>query len=166
MSEKRVLVIGYGNPGRLDDGIGPILAEKLETMKLPNVTVDSDYQLNVEDASDIAKHDIVVFADAALAGSEPFFFTQLTPQPALGFSSHSVEPEVLLHMAREMFGSNTLGFALGIRGYEFNEFGESLSDKAKANLEAAIEFLVKTIKSGQFEEEGTPPPPVKSEDCA
>ena len=161
MADKRVLVIGFGNPGRLDDGIGPILVEKLEAMKLNNVTVDSDYQLNVEDAADIAKHDIVVFADAALAGSEPFFFAQLTPQPALGFSSHSVEPEVVLHMAREMFGANTLGFALGVRGYEFNEFGEGLSDKAQKNVEAAIEFLVKTIKSGEFKEEGTPPPPVK-----
>jgi DNA-binding response OmpR family regulator len=45
----RVLVIGYGNPGRLDDGLGPALAETLQRLDLPGVTVDADYQLTAED---------------------------------------------------------------------------------------------------------------------
>jgi len=155
---RKVLVIGFGNPGRLDDGLGPAAAEALEAMRLPGVTVDADYQLNVEDAAAIAAHDAVVFVDAALAGSEPFFFAPIMPQPALGFSSHSVEPEVVVHMAHTMFGATTEAWALGIRGYEFDEFGEGLGEKARANLDAALAFLVEALRSGVFAACGEAPP--------
>ena len=48
---RKVLLIGYGNPGRLDDGLGPALAAAVEKLAIPGVTVDADYQLNVEDAA-------------------------------------------------------------------------------------------------------------------
>ena len=49
MSEptRRILVIGYGNPGRRDDGLGPALAARLEALALPGVTVESDFQLAI-----------------------------------------------------------------------------------------------------------------------
>jgi hypothetical protein len=46
-------------------------------------------------------------------------------------------------------------FVLGIRGYEFNEFGEGLSEKAQANLAAAIEYMQQSIAAGRLEEVGT-----------
>ena len=51
-----ILLIGFGNPGRLDDGLGPALADAIEKLALPGVTVESNYQLTVEDAAEIAKH--------------------------------------------------------------------------------------------------------------
>ena len=160
---EKVLVIGFGNPGRLDDGLGPCFAEELldhlDANNITGVTVDSNYQLNVEDALDISEHDVVIFVDAALAGSEPFFFARIRPQAAFGFSSHTIEPEAVLALAHSSFNSKTLGFALGIRGYDFNEFDESLSEKARANLNSAMEFIIKALKTRTFEEEGTPPPP-------
>lgn len=138
---RRILLIGYGNPGRLDDGLGPALAAAAETWQLDGLTVDSDYQLSVEDASDVAQHDIVIFADASVSGREPYFVERVQPKEALSFSSHSVEPSALLHMAHALFRSSTRGYILGIRGYEFNEFGEGLSSRAADNLERAIAFL-------------------------
>ena len=138
---RRILLIGYGNPGRLDDGLGPALAAIAETWKVDGLTVDADYQLTVEDASDVAKHDIVVFADASVNGREPYGIEAVQPKEALSFSSHSVEPSVLLHMAHTLFGSATRAYILGIRGYEFNEFGEGLSARAADNLEKAAAFL-------------------------
>ena len=46
-AETRVLLLCYGNPGRLDDGLGPAFGEVLERESLPGVTVDLDYQLTV-----------------------------------------------------------------------------------------------------------------------
>jgi hydrogenase maturation protease len=155
---QRVLVLGYGNPGRLDDGLGPALAAALENDNLPGVTVDSDYQLTVEDADIAARHEIVIFADAAVAGSEPFYFRRIQPLDELGFSSHSVEPAGVLALAGKLFNATPQGFALGIRGYRFNEFGEALSPQAQANLSAALEFLRRALRTGTFEEVGDPPP--------
>jgi len=145
-------VIGYGNPGRLDDGLGPALAERLARRRIPGVTVDADYQLTVEDAAAVAAHGAVVFADASVDGAEPFFFRAVEPAGAgPSFSSHSVEPAEVLGMARALFGARTRGYALGIRGYAFDEFGERLSERAEANLAAALRFLAPRLRTGRLE---------------
>jgi len=145
-----ILVIGYGNPGRLDDGLGPALAEELEKLAIPGVTVESNYQLTVEDAAAVAAHDVVVFADAAVRGAEPFSFQPVEPVPAGSFSSHSVEPGAVLALARDLFNAHAVGYALGICGYEFNEFGERLSDRAAGNLAAALRFLASLLRDEAF----------------
>ena len=143
----KILLIGYGNPGRLDDGLGPACARRLSALDLPGVTIDANYQLNVEDATAVAEHDIVIFADAAVGGKEPFGLYELRPAREWSFTTHSVEPATVLAMAHEMFSSSTRGYALGIRGYEFNEFGERISPPAQANLEAAVAFLAQAIRA-------------------
>jgi hydrogenase maturation protease len=145
-----VLVIGYGNPGRLDDGLGPALADALERLKLPGVTVDSDYQLAVEDARAVADHDVVVFADASLSGPAPFTFCRIAPKPGAHFSSHIVEPEGVLALARELFGAQPEAYVLGIRGYVFDDFGERLSEQARANLAAALAFIERVLRERSF----------------
>jgi len=120
-------------------------------LNLPGLTVDADYQLTVEDASAIAKHEVVVFADASVSGDEPFYFKRLAPESPMSFSSHSVEPGAVVALAQELFGSLVKAYVLGIRGYEFNEFGEKLSEKAKDNLKKAVDFLVDVIKDNKFD---------------
>ena len=148
----KILLIGYGNPGRLDDGLGPALARMLEQQDLAGVTVESDYQLTVEDAAAIAEHDVVVFADAAVNGPEPFYFERLAPQRAVSFTSHSVAPAAALALAEELFGKRVPGFVLGIRGYEFNEFGQRLSEQAHTNLVAAVDFIGTVLTTGAFDD--------------
>jgi hydrogenase maturation protease len=152
-ADRTVLIVGYGNPGRLDDGLGPALAEAVEGIGLPGVSVDADYQLNVEHAALVAEHDVVLLADADVAGPEPFWIKRLEPGPMhVGFSSHSVEPQSLLGLAHELFGAQPEAYVMGIRGYEFNQFGESLSPKATENLAAAMTYIEAAVRSGKFQE--------------
>lgn len=151
-SPEGILVIGYGNPGRLDDGLGPAAADALGRLGLPGVTVDCDYQLTVEDAEAAARHRVVVFVDAAVAGAEPFFFRRVEPCTSFSFSTHSCEPEAVVGMAHDLFHAPVDAWALGIRGYEFDEFGERLSERARANLDEAVAFLVGAIRDGVFRE--------------
>jgi hydrogenase maturation protease len=148
----RILLLGYGNPGRCDDGLGPALAEAIGKLDIPGVDVDSDYQLVVEDAHAIAERDVVIFADADVAGPEPFHLRriQAAEKRTAGFSSHSVEPAEVLALAKEMFGAKTTAYVLGIRGYEFNDFGERLSKNAKENLSAAVAFIERALRNGDF----------------
>ncbi|MBN2803757.1 MAG: hydrogenase maturation protease [Deltaproteobacteria bacterium] len=146
-----VLLIGYGNPGRLDDGLGPAVAEAIEKKALKGVTVDSDYQLTVEDADAISKHDYVIFVDADTSGAEPFWIEEVDPKAQVSFSSHSISPNALMDMSNNLLGGRTKGYLMGIRGYEFNEFCEKLSDKAKSNMNEAMAFLEVALKERQFE---------------
>jgi hydrogenase maturation protease len=99
----RVLVLGYGNPGRQDDGLGPAAAARIEALGWPGVTAYDDYQLNIEDAVDVAAHEVVWFVDAARAGP-PFAMSELNPVPTLDFTSHLVRPEAILAMAAQYYG--------------------------------------------------------------
>lgn len=165
----KTLVLGFGNPGRLDDGLGPTFAARLEALGLPGVTVASDYQLSVEDASLVAEHDAVVFVDAHVSCPAPFVLERLEPRPGASFSSHSVRPDAVLGLAHTLFGAHAAGYVLGIRGYEFNEFGERLSAPAQANLDEAFGFLVDALRQGGLEAEAdraTPmcdPAPISTE---
>ena len=150
---KDVLLIGFGNPGRLDDGLGPALARAVEELDLPGLTVEADYQLTVEDAAQAAEHGAVVFADADVSGPEPFWVRRIYPGSShLSFSSHSVEPRAVLSLAKELFNAEPEGYVLGIRGYAFNEFGETLSEKARANLAAAVTYVASAVRGGHFRE--------------
>lgn len=145
---------GYGNPGRLDDGLGPALARELSARALGDeVTVETGYQLQVEDAALVAEHSVVVFADADKACAEPFELRRLEPLRALAFSTHSVAPAALLALAREHFDGKTVGFVLGIRGYEFDAFGEALSPAARRNLTAAAAYMCRALRDGSLARE-------------
>jgi len=146
MRRPKILVIGYGNPGRLDDGLGPALAAELERLSPDGVTVEAGYQLSVEDAAAVAEHDVVVFADAAVEGAEPFAFERVTPSRGADFTSHSLEPRALAALAEDLFGSRAECWVLAVRGYEFDRFGEGLSGRARENLAQAVGFLTDFLR--------------------
>ena len=148
----RILVIGYGNPGRRDDGLGPALAARLEALALPGVTVESDFQLAIEHAQLAAQHEVVVFADAAadLDGDAPFYLRPVQPAPDGPCFSHSISPPAVLHLAAQCFGARPHGWLLGIRPVDLSSFAEGLTPEAEANLAAALEGLRAAIVSRQL----------------
>ena len=155
--EGSILLIGFGNPGRLDDGLGPAFAEAATRLAdngllgdrlLGNrLTVESCYQLAVEHAAQVANFDVVIFADADVRCPEPYRFERLQPCTEAAFTTHHVEPATLLGLARDLFGATPDGYLLGIRGYEFNDFGERLSPRAQNNLAAAEQLLISQLQN-------------------
>lgn len=150
--DRRVLILACGNPARGDDGIGPLLAAELEAWALPGVTVTCDYQLNVEDAVAVAEHDVVLFLDAACSGRSPFELRPIAPTREVTFSSHSVTPDNLLALTRQVSGQAPAAFTLGVRGHRFDMFCEALSPLAAANLDAARTFLRAALRHRRFED--------------
>jgi len=137
------LVIGYGNPGRGDDGIGPRLVELLEERAWPasgSVDAVAAFQLAPEHAADVAAHAWVVFADAAADGPEPFGVRCVRPSAGAAFTTHVVEPAAVLALAEAGFASRARAWLLSVRGHRFGA-AEGLSRRAAANLEAAAEWL-------------------------
>jgi hydrogenase maturation protease len=151
--EALILVIGFGNPGRHDDGLGPVFAERVEKLGLEHVTVEAGCQLTVEDAATISKHDVVVFADATTDGPGPFTFCRVQPDPTLRLGSHVIEPAAVLAMARRISGKETDGYLLGIRGYVLDELGEGLSLLAQSNLEMALQYLLPVLRRSPLRKE-------------
>ena len=141
----RVLVLGYGNPGRQDDGVGPAIVEELARLALPGVTAESDYQLSIEAAADLAEADKAVFVDAALAGPEPFQVRRLAPSATISFSTHAFGPESVLAVCEDAYHRAPEALLVGVRGYEF-DIAEGLTSRARANSRAALEFITRLIQ--------------------
>ncbi len=146
LAQGRLLVLGYGNAGRLDDGLGPAFCRALRDHLPPDLQeeleVRAAMQLNVEDASEVAGHDVVLFVDATLPGEEPFVFRAVAPGfRHAEFTTHSASPAGILGLAHSIFGASTRGYTLGIRGRDFGGFGEALSPTARENLGLALDFF-------------------------
>jgi hydrogenase maturation protease len=144
--EPRILVLGYGNPGRQDDGLGPAVAAGIDRLGWPNITAYDNYQLNIEDALEVAEHDVVWFVDAARAGPSPFDVRDLSAGSSIEFTSHIVRPEAILAIARQYYGKTPQAFLLAIRGYQF-EFVEELTARAADNLRVALTMLTDKIRA-------------------
>lgn len=153
MPTTRTLILAWGNPARGDDGLGPAIAGLVDALAIPEVTVHSDYQLQIEDAETIARHDRVIFVDADRTGTEPFSCRRLTPSThGLSFTSHSVSPGALLELTRRLFERAPEAWLIGIRSYDFDQFEEKLSAGARTNLEAAADFMRRALTDGELAE--------------
>lgn len=146
MSDKtpRILIYGYGNPGRQDDALGVMLSEEISLWvrkeKLSGIDTDQNYQLNIEDADKITEYDIVVFVDASVNDIVAFQMDEVIPDTKTDFSMHSVTPSFVVGLCHEVFTSKPLVYQLQIKGYKW-EFMEELTVNAKNNLSDAEVFL-------------------------
>jgi hydrogenase maturation protease len=144
----KILVYGYGNPGRQDDGLGIRLAEEIEKWcsdnHLTQVSIDSNYQLNLEDAANIALYDMVIFADASKENIPDYRLDILLPSEKSEFSLHAVSPGFVLYLCGQLFNRKPLAYLLHIRGFEW-ELTEGLTDKANENLQKAFHHIKKLI---------------------
>lgn len=143
----KALVIGFGNPGRRDDGLGVALAEAVERWRTPGLEVFSDYQLNIEYAADAAKADLVIFIDASVEAEAPFGFYRIGPAARSHFTTHAMEPQSVLAVCREVYQRVPESYLLAVRGECF-EIGEGFSPAASGHFKAAGAFLENLLKQG------------------
>ncbi len=129
---RSVLVIGYGNSLRGDDGVGVAAAEQLnETLQNGPVNVRTCQQLTPELASEISKADRVIIIDAA-KGDEPGQITinKIEPDDDASTFTHELRPSTLLACAQELYGKLPVTFLVSITGYSF-DFSDELSPTLK-----------------------------------
>lgn len=138
----KILLIGIGNYGRGDDGLGWNFTDLVKEMGNEWLDVEYRYQLQIEDSSLIGNYGTVIFADASQSPLEKGF-TLKTCQPATHyfFSSHLQSPETILYLASELFGEGPKAFVVAIEG-NYWELKTGLTAQAEKNLQAAFAFFV------------------------
>ena len=152
--EKRILVYAFGNPGRQDDSLGNRLVEELEPwleeQGLDQVELESNYQLNIEDADNIRDRDIVVFVDASTEDIDDFQLDLVEPSEGRSeFTMHAASPAYILALCIKLYEKHPETYLLQIRGYEW-EFLEKLSPRASLNLASALAFIKERILRQDF----------------
>ncbi|MES9846174.1 MAG: hydrogenase maturation protease [Candidatus Sedimenticola sp. 6PFRAG5] len=151
MSGSPVVVIGYGNPSRGDDALGPEFIERIETCRdkgelPPTFDTLTDFQLQIEHALDLQERQLVLFVDAGISATPPFEFTELRPMRDQSHSTHAISPAAVLEVFSRINGeSPPPAFLLTIPGYGF-ELGSPLSPESQNHLLAAIDLLKQLLR--------------------
>jgi hydrogenase maturation protease len=144
-----LLVIGYGNTLRRDDGVGPRVAEAVAARNLPGVSTLACHQLTPELADPISRAQTVVFVDAAAHATPPPKLARLTPADAVQLMAHASSPEYLLALARVLFGHAPTAWMLALPAEDF-AFGEELSAQAQSGMAQALAEIVRLAEDGRM----------------
>ena len=141
-STSGLLVIGYGNTLRRDDGVGPRVVEALEALKLPGVRTLACPLLTPELAEEVARAGVVIFVDAAVDAPREVQMRKLAPAASSQIMAHAASPATLLALARDVFGHAPEAWWLTIPVEELG-IGEKLSASAQDGVETALREIRK-----------------------
>ena len=141
----RVLVVGYGNPMRSDDGVGwRVALELLRTNSSPHVEILACHQLTPELVEPVSLAETVLFIDCARSGDAGAVRCEpVQPQPSAASFTHDLTPSALLALGSELYGACPKAFLLSIPGENY-EPGESLSDAVRSQI-PALEVMARRI---------------------
>lgn len=141
-----ILLIGYGNALRRDDGAGPALAAMIASRsRRDDLKVITVQQLVPELAPELATAEVaaVLFLDASVSGcsEEPAVSIQplggVATSPVVG---HHFSPADLICYAELLRGAALPAWQVTIPGIDFG-YGEGLSVTTEKNLAAAFKEL-------------------------
>ncbi len=142
-----ILVIGYGNTLRGDDGVGYRAAEVVESWHLENVRSLPCHQLTPELIDDIFHSQIVIFVDALAslsAGDTDVKVEQIRPDMEVSLVGHFADPRSLLALCQELYQATPIAYQVLIPAIDF-AFSEDLSPVTQNYLIIALEKIQKII---------------------
>lgn len=141
-----VLVIGYGNLLRGDDGIGQTVAMRVEEWELPAVRSRSVHQLMPELAQELSEVQLAIFVDAALWGDEVSVST-LEPAPEQGLPwGHSLSPSRLLALCQWLYQAVPQTWMISVPGVDFSD-SDRLSPLAQERVAIALNHITHLIQN-------------------
>ncbi len=151
----QILIIGYGNPLRGDDGFGWHLARRLQKKSHDaEIEIIACQQLTPDLAEKISRARDVIFADASNEPqTEEIALRKLTDEQAASNDfSHHLNPPTLLKMTRLLYDAKPrAAFLVTAPAHELG-YGEHLSpqmtdalDKACTRIISLCDFLAPAV---------------------
>lgn len=157
---KKILLLGYGNPDREDDGVAwHVLRAIALELGLPApasydepfpVSEDLEFtfslQLTPEMAEDINVFEYVCFIDAHTGSiPEPVRLIAVESEFQRSPLTHHLTPQSLLSICNTVYGGKPNAALLSIRGYRFL-FSRELSEETRALVPQAVELILNWLK--------------------
>ena len=145
----KTIVLGIGNNGRQDDGLGWAFLDLLKQEELP-FDIEYRYQLQIEDAELISRYNHVFFIDACKTETEKgYLLYKCLPTDNYNFSTHALAPETILYLSNKLYNHLPNAQILAIQGVNW-ELEIGLSSIATDNLERAYKYFKDNVLSKYF----------------
>jgi hydrogenase maturation protease len=162
LTQKNVLIAGFGNAFRRDDGVARGVVNALRTRldRPPMGPLDDGFddlghrvdtvllhQLVPELAETLAEYDLVIFVDAHVGTNipEPIHEEPIASTFTKPFVSHQMHPSTVLSLTQQMYDRAPQAMLLSLLGHDF-DFGEGLSEETAALVPQAVARLAEIIE--------------------
>ncbi len=143
----QVLVIGYGNTLRSDDGVGQAVVERINAWNLPNVQVLAVHQLTPELAEPLSNVNLAIFVDAYPADfGEEVQVYPVEPASSGWTMGHTSAPKGLLAIAQALYNYHPQAWLVAIPAKNF-ELGDRLSPLAERGIAKALKLIDQLIQN-------------------
>jgi hydrogenase maturation protease len=133
-------IIGYGNPQRKDDGIGPFVIEQLcrDLGRGTEIGLRSMHQLDPVLAEELQGVQRLILVDATVEPLERGLrWARVQPKrDVLPWGTHHLKPSVFAGLLEALYERAPVTWLVSIEGNDF-EFGEGLSPEAQEKAEQA-----------------------------
>ncbi len=143
-----VLVVGYGNVLRGDDGVGwAVVACLSGDPRFHGLEVRAQHQLTPELALDASRAALVILVDGSV-GQAPgaVEVRRLDPAHAAGTAwTHHLEPDSLVALASELWGVSPTVLVVSV-GVASLETGDPLSPAVEAAVPRAVDAIARLIR--------------------
>jgi hydrogenase maturation protease len=140
-----ILVIGYGNTLRSDDGAGQLVAQEIDKLNWKGVRSLSIHQLTPELAEDMATSEMVIFVDAFPSQDRKIRVESLQPsQPNIHWG-HTSNPRSLLALTHTLYAQLPPAWWILIPAVNF-DFGEGISSVTAQGIQEAIDAIQSLIE--------------------
>jgi hydrogenase maturation protease len=143
-----LLVIGYGNTLRRDDGLGPRVADAVAALRLPGVRGLACPLLTPELAEEVSEARTVLFVDAAVDAPRTVRMRKLSPAANSQVMAHAANPATILALARDVFGHTPEAWWLTIPAEDLG-VGEGFSPLAQHGFRRALQEIGKRVAGVQ-----------------
>jgi hydrogenase maturation protease len=132
----RILILGYGNPLRSDDGLGwQVAVELFRANRSPEVEILPCHQLTPDLAPAVSRVETVIFIDCAQGGTPGEMCCQeVRSDFGVTTFTHHLTPAALLAMSSELFGACPRAYLLSIQGERY-EPGDGFSNVVANRLD-------------------------------
>ena len=145
--KSKVLIIGFGNTLRRDDGVGRLVARQLASKV--QATVVEAHQLLPEHIEMLAEAECVVLVDAVIDQAPGTIHrTKLSPTDcaAPAVDHHRLGPQGLVNAARRLYSASPEVWLVTI-GAARVELGEGLSPEVEASVADAVATVVELVRA-------------------
>ncbi len=133
-------IIGYGNPHRKDDGIGPYVVDRLSAClgEGPGISLRSLHQLDPVLAEELQGVEVLILVDATVEPLEQGLrWTRVRPKQDLSVrDTHHLRPEGLAGLLESLYQCYPAVWLVSVQGNDFS-FGEGLSLDAQEKAQRA-----------------------------
>jgi hydrogenase maturation protease len=147
-----LLVIGYGNDLRSDDGAGRAVAEMVSDLDLPGVEVRTMSQLTPELTLEITGRRKVVFVDADIDATEVTVRPVTAGPPGDGPMTHHGDPATLLSLTENVGQLPDEAVVISIPATNL-EMGFTFSPRTEQAIGEAVDLIAAMALSLSTSEE-------------